>query len=454
MVSNWNDDLSDGSRQEQSVLTERIVRNIPVSGESSILSVKKEFSELKQFLEKHPADDDAAGWKFFCGKLAYFKVRQLEQRSFEELVLYAMQNYPGQYAANFESFLKIIEKVSFVTVACEQLLRDNRTEDALAAAKPCVACLKARTDLHSNEQLCFSSVEEAVLYVAEKGDSGENRADDHYAGFFLVYVDVLLKHVSQYGELRETEKCEIELFLDHAEKLSPCNARLWELRARTYRESDEKKYLECIRKALLYSIPDSVNDVLGDAYANLAAYYSARNYALADALCTLSCKYGGESGPVKQIISEFRYDPFPDAEIAVHQAGIQVGYSSLSRMATEKADAYRASAGMEENVDKSRKVILSASDSSYQYEVRDPITVVGRSSAMSEYLKMKPTVSRFHARLLKVDDQLFVSDMDAMNGTYVNGLRIGTQKRILQEGDELRLGSGERGARFTMKTTE
>ena len=72
---------------------------------------------------------------------------------------------------------------------------------------------------------------------------------------------------------------------------------------------------------------------------------------------------------------------------------------------------------------------------------------------MSEYLRLKPTVSRVHARLIKEDKQLYVSDMDALNGTFVNGIRIGPHRQALNDGDELRLGSsGEQGAKFVMKT--
>lgn len=441
-------------RQEYEVDMEGIVRNIPaIRRDNGIQSVRKEYAEFRQCLDNSSVDDTHTVWNWFCGKLAYFKVRELDQQYFRELSVYAIRQFPNQYAENFDSFLKIIENVSFITAACEQLVRDHHVGDALNAARPCMAYLKERTHLYSNGQLCFSSMEEAVLYAAERGDSGENRADDNYAGFFLCYADILLKPAPQYEELNEDAKKEIAFCLDHAERLSPCNASLWELRSRTCRESDQKKYKECIRKALLYSIPGDKNNVLGGVYENLAAYYSTQNYALAAALCVLSAKYGGDPSAVEFIISGCRYDPYPDAELAVHQAGIQVGYSSLVYMAKEKASEYRSFRQEGEPDTEHLKMILSASDSPYQYEVRDPMTVVGRSSAMSEYLKMKPTVSRVHARLIKEEDQLFVSDMDAMNGTYVNGIRIGTHRQVLHEGDELRLGSSsERGARFTMKT--
>lgn len=456
MFSKLKERLLYESSQECMGNVEETVRNIPlVRGKDAIQSVKREFADFKLLMENHTVNDDATCWDWFCGKLAYFKERKLDQQYFEEMAAYAIINFPEQYVTNFESFMKIVEKVSHVTAVCTHLLRENRVEEALTAAKRCMTYLKERTGLYENGQLCFSTIGEAVLYAAEKGNGDEKRADDNYTAFFLCYAKILLMHAALCEELREYENNEIGICLDYAEKLSPCNASLWELRSRTYRESDRKRYMDCIRKALLYSIPDSENDVLGEIYTNLASYYSSQNYALSEALCTLSRKYGGDPGSVEFIIGGCHYNPYPDAELAIHQAGIQVGYSSLSRMAAEKAKEYHASVGNGECEDKGRKVILSASDSAYQYEVRDPMTIVGRSSAMSEYLKMKPTVSRVHARLVKEDDQLFVSDMDAMNGTYVNGIRIGKHRQALHEGDELRLGSSSvRGARFTVKTSK
>ncbi len=454
MFAKLKDKLFNEDHEKCAVDLRGTVRIDPIHKEHScIQSVQKEYDDFIEVLKSNPATDDSIGWNWFCGKLAYYKIRGLDRLRFKELSIYGIKKFPKQYAENFISFLKIIESVSLVTAACEQMLLEQRAEEAMAVAKICMTYLKERTDLYPDGQLCFSSMEEAILYAAERGDRGENRADDNYAGFFLCYANILMKQVLVYEELQEDAKKEIAFCLDHAERLSPCNASLWELRSRTYRASDQKKYMECIRKALLYSIPNDKNNVLGNTYANLATYYSTQNYALADALCILSAKHGGDPGEVEFIISGCQYDSYPDAELAVHQAGIQVGYSSLVYMAKEKANEYWSLPQEGEIKAEHRKMILSASDSAYQYEVRDPMTVVGRTSAMSEYLKLKPTVSRVHARLIKEDDQLFVSDMDAMNGTYVNGIRIGTHRQILHEGDELRLGSSsERGARFTMKT--
>ncbi len=50
-------------------------------------------------------------------------------------------------------------------------------------------------------------------------------------------------------------------------------------------------------------------------------------------------------------------------------------------------------------------------------------------------------VSRRHASIIRRDNSLNVVDMGSPNGTFLNGQRlIGTQPRLIRDGDELRLG--------------
>lgn len=48
-------------------------------------------------------------------------------------------------------------------------------------------------------------------------------------------------------------------------------------------------------------------------------------------------------------------------------------------------------------------------------------------------------VSREHAKVWIAEDQVWVSDLDSTNGTFVNGQRV--TKRALENGDEIRIGS-------------
>jgi len=53
-----------------------------------------------------------------------------------------------------------------------------------------------------------------------------------------------------------------------------------------------------------------------------------------------------------------------------------------------------------------------------------------------------PSVSRLHARVEKVDDQLILSDLNSTNGVYLNGIRLHpNEQRMIETGDEIRIGS-------------
>ena len=53
----------------------------------------------------------------------------------------------------------------------------------------------------------------------------------------------------------------------------------------------------------------------------------------------------------------------------------------------------------------------------------------------------KQGVSRHHARVIRRDGSLHVTDLGSANGTFLNGQRlVADQPRILRDGDELRLG--------------
>jgi hypothetical protein len=64
-------------------------------------------------------------------------------------------------------------------------------------------------------------------------------------------------------------------------------------------------------------------------------------------------------------------------------------------------------------------------------------TVIGRAADCDIFLD-DITVSRNHAVLIKKEDGYFVQDQGSLNGTYVNNVRVETQK--LSDGDQLQVG--------------
>ncbi|NLV72744.1 MAG: FHA domain-containing protein [Actinobacteria bacterium] len=65
------------------------------------------------------------------------------------------------------------------------------------------------------------------------------------------------------------------------------------------------------------------------------------------------------------------------------------------------------------------------------------VLTIGRSPHSDLFLD-DVTVSRHHARILRVEDEYLVEDLNSLNGTYVNRKRI--ERHRLSDGDELQIG--------------
>lgn len=83
--------------------------------------------------------------------------------------------------------------------------------------------------------------------------------------------------------------------------------------------------------------------------------------------------------------------------------------------------------------------VLSSLDGQFAYKVTSDDVTIGRENTMSEYLSTKSYVSRSHARVTKVNNEMFVENLSNTNFTYVNNKKI-TEKTKLQDGDEIGLG--------------
>ena len=83
--------------------------------------------------------------------------------------------------------------------------------------------------------------------------------------------------------------------------------------------------------------------------------------------------------------------------------------------------------------------VLSSLDGQFAYKVTTDDVTIGRENTMSEYLSVKSYVSRSHARITKVNDELYIENLSNTNFTYVNNNKI-TEKTKLQDGDEIGLG--------------
>jgi ribosomal protein L40E len=96
-------------------------------------------------------------------------------------------------------------------------------------------------------------------------------------------------------------------------------------------------------------------------------------------------------------------------------------------------------ADMEEEKTAPTTFVLSSLDGQYAFKITADDITVGRENAMCEYLAAKSYVSRSHARITKVNNELFIENLSNTNFTYINNQRI-TETTKLQDGDEIGLG--------------
>lgn len=74
--------------------------------------------------------------------------------------------------------------------------------------------------------------------------------------------------------------------------------------------------------------------------------------------------------------------------------------------------------------------------------------ILGRSSSSGEvdvdlnaYGGNEKGVSRRHAKMIRKDDLIMITDLGSANNTYINGQKVAVEEeRIVRDGDELRLG--------------
>jgi two-component system, cell cycle response regulator len=74
-----------------------------------------------------------------------------------------------------------------------------------------------------------------------------------------------------------------------------------------------------------------------------------------------------------------------------------------------------------------------------RYPLSEPVNVIGRSPSVQIIIN-EASVSRQHARLVVIGDNVVVEDMGSSNGTFVNDVRTDGQSQ-LKDGDIIRLGT-------------
>ncbi len=84
--------------------------------------------------------------------------------------------------------------------------------------------------------------------------------------------------------------------------------------------------------------------------------------------------------------------------------------------------------------------VIKGVDKGRRYELPDDEPqLIGRSSEALETTDQ--TISRRHAELTPDNGKWYIRDLHSSNGTFVNGVRVTTERRLLRPGDQIRTGA-------------
>lgn len=89
--------------------------------------------------------------------------------------------------------------------------------------------------------------------------------------------------------------------------------------------------------------------------------------------------------------------------------------------------------------DRATLVVLQGSNVGEMYRVEGEETVLGRGNIATIRLN-DDGISRRHARLFQLGNEVMIEDLQSSNGTTVNGDPV-TTRRVLKDGDKIRLGA-------------
>ena len=302
--------------------------------EESNDSLKNEFMEAYLSTRERPfLNSQEEAWNWACDQVRSFRQRGLDEELIFFLEANMIQFLPEAYIAHFEDFLALSGNVNPVIIACEERRDAGDAEGAKQAIEPWIKYMDEHPEAYAEGKYCLTSPAEVALFMLETGIIDLELTDLNYTALILEYCKVLNASLESNGNVYE-KKSETKLnYLKLASEMSPCNARVWEALAGL--NTDE--YNEYIEKALLYSTDD---DTLASVYANLALKYSANDKPeLADALCTLCERYGGNALAAKYVLIHTDYEKPADYEALIKDAGIQIGFSEMASRAIKIADS-------------------------------------------------------------------------------------------------------------------
>ena len=89
-------------------------------------------------------------------------------------------------------------------------------------------------------------------------------------------------------------------------------------------------------------------------------------------------------------------------------------------------------------------VVYQSEGRAHNLKLNDGSTQVGRGHAVDLRLRKDPKISSLHCTLeCRADGSCHLGDENSKNGTYLNGKAVRGEKRLVKDGDVIRIGDTE-----------
>lgn len=92
------------------------------------------------------------------------------------------------------------------------------------------------------------------------------------------------------------------------------------------------------------------------------------------------------------------------------------------------------------------KLISVNTDIEVEANITKDIFILGRNTftAKGDNVFNNKLIGRIHCKIEKIDEKYYVEDLNSVNGTYLNGVKLeGTVKNVIKNGDRLKLANTE-----------
>lgn len=92
------------------------------------------------------------------------------------------------------------------------------------------------------------------------------------------------------------------------------------------------------------------------------------------------------------------------------------------------------------------KLISVNTDIEVEANITKDIFILGRNTftAKGDTVFNNKLIGRIHCKIEKIDEKYYVEDLNSVNGTYLNGVKLeGTVKNVIKNGDRLKLANTE-----------